>query len=537
MEYYKLLNFAIEPFSNSPDPRLFYNSRQHLEVLQKLEISIRLKRGLNVVIGDIGTGKTTVSRQLIQELSKDQGIKYHLILDPGFSSVHGFLTYILELLIPENQEKGLDENSLKENIKAHLFTQGIDENINTVLVIDEGQKLSMESLELLRELLNFETNDQKLLQIVIFAQNEFEESLEQVKNFQDRINFRYHLTFLNFKESKGLIQYRMNKSFAQGKQCPVFTKAAFIAIYWATKGSPRKMVTLCHQVILALITKKRKKASFFLVKSCAKKIMPGKKNKRTLILSALIFFAAIILADFFLAEGYYSDYFIKKPQKPSLVTGSAVKKIAGEDSQLKTIPLKNKIPTLIKPILSDKKKPAPLETKTPAPKISADKTLSTHSKKGPQNIYGSTLVPANATVYRMINLVYGEFSPDLLNQVMAYNSSISAPGKVLSGLPIHFPVPEETKKISDNSVFLLIFQTQDFNRAFTVAASPRYNDLDVRILPFQGQDKGYFFNVVLDQAFKNQEEANVFLENIEPGISAVPKNVVSLKTKTLMDKG
>ncbi len=262
MDYFKLFDFKIEPFSNSPDPRLFYHSKQHNEILQQLEISIRLKRGLNVVIGDIGTGKTTISRQFIQNISNDKAIEYYLILDPWFNSTHAFLTHLFKLLMPESFEPGLDENSLKERIKTHLFSRGIDENINMVLIIDEGQKLSLKSLEVLRELLNFETNDQKLLQIVIFAQNEFDQSLDKVKNFQDRINFRYNLTNLNFRESKQLIQYRLHESFITGKQRSVFSAAAFIAIYRFSKGSPRKIVNLCHQIILSLIIKKKKKQGF-----------------------------------------------------------------------------------------------------------------------------------------------------------------------------------------------------------------------------------------------------------------------------------
>ncbi len=505
MEYYKLLDFTIEPFSNSPDPRLFYHSKQHLEVLQKLEISIRLKRGLNVVIGDIGTGKTTVSRQLIQELSKDQSIDYHLILDPGFSSVQGFLTHILELLIQEIPEEIQDENSLKESIKAHLFTRGIDEDINTVLVIDEGQKLSLENLEILRELLNFETNDQKLLQIVIFAQNEFEESLENVKNFQDRINFKYNLNSLNFKESRGLIQYRLNQSFARGKQRTIFSPAAFIAIYRATKGSPRKIITLCHQAILSMITRDQKKAGFFLIKSCTKVSPYFFKKKHSPILLTFCFLVAIIIGSF-----YYSGYFVKKNRNAGLESNFSSK---------------------ITPVLHTPANKS-ADQKIPCTAITPEKLNSS-----PNDVYGSILVPANATVYRMISLVYGEFTPELLNQVMACNNNISSPGKVLSGLPIYFPVPRKAKTYPDHIVFLLILQTQDFNQAFTVAASARYNDLDVRILPFPRQDKGYEFNVIIDKLFENKDEALTFLGKIEPGISAVPENITSLKTTDLTDKG
>ncbi|MEA1967357.1 MAG: hypothetical protein U9N77_03965, partial [Thermodesulfobacteriota bacterium] len=132
MDYYRLFGFKIEPFSNSPDPRLFYQSKQHIEVLQKLEIAIRLKRGVNVVIGDIGTGKTTISRHLIQKISFDKFIEYHLILDPGFESAHGFLSHTLQLLEQKALEPGLDENILKERIKTCLFNRGVDKNINIV---------------------------------------------------------------------------------------------------------------------------------------------------------------------------------------------------------------------------------------------------------------------------------------------------------------------------------------------------------------------------------------------------------------------
>jgi len=205
MDYYKILNFNIEPFSNSPDPGLFYNSPQHLEILQKLEISIRLKRGLNIITGDIGTGKTTISRQLIQKISNDDSMKFYLVLDPGFSSPLFFLKYILHLFDPEKRHESNDETILKETIKEHIFTYGVDKNINIILIIDEGQKLSLSCIEVLRELLNFETNNEKLLQIIILAQKEFNISLEQIANFKDRINFYYQLNPLNFKESKNLI--------------------------------------------------------------------------------------------------------------------------------------------------------------------------------------------------------------------------------------------------------------------------------------------------------------------------------------------
>ena len=92
MDYFSILNLNKEPFSNSPDPEYFFQSQQHLGCLQKLELSFRLRRGLNVVIGDVGTGKTTLCRQLIRQFATDTDKEYetHLILDPYFSSPLSF---------------------------------------------------------------------------------------------------------------------------------------------------------------------------------------------------------------------------------------------------------------------------------------------------------------------------------------------------------------------------------------------------------------------------------------------------------------
>ena len=80
MDYFSILHLEKEPFSNSPDPSFFFKSRQHQDCLQKIELALRLKRGLNVVMGDVGTGKTTLCRQLIRRFREDETVETHLIL-------------------------------------------------------------------------------------------------------------------------------------------------------------------------------------------------------------------------------------------------------------------------------------------------------------------------------------------------------------------------------------------------------------------------------------------------------------------------
>ncbi|MBU4287620.1 MAG: ATP-binding protein, partial [Proteobacteria bacterium] len=177
MDYLKIVHLSKEPFSNSPDPEFFFQSSQHVACLQKLELSIRLRRGLNVVIGDIGTGKTTLCRQIIRRFAQQDETETHLILDPKFSNQSEFLNTIAEMFGLEKAEKDSDEWQIKERIKNYLFQKGVDDEKKTILIIDEGQKIPVFCLEILREFLNYETNEYKLLQIVIFAQREFEQTL------------------------------------------------------------------------------------------------------------------------------------------------------------------------------------------------------------------------------------------------------------------------------------------------------------------------------------------------------------------------
>ena len=178
MDYFKLLQLKKEPFSNSPDPDFFYHSKQHKACLQKLELALRLRRGLNVVIGDIGTGKTTLCRELIRRFDGESHIRTLLVLDPSFSSPKACLQMLFSMICPEASAVPETDMQLKEAIKQRLYIDGVDRQETTVLIIDEGQKITADCVEILRELLNYETNDYKLLQIVIFAQPEIEAVLE-----------------------------------------------------------------------------------------------------------------------------------------------------------------------------------------------------------------------------------------------------------------------------------------------------------------------------------------------------------------------
>lgn len=252
MSYYRLLGLDKEPFSTSPDPALFYQAKDHKAALYRLLIALRLKRGLSLILGDVGTGKTTLSRRLYQIVSADPGFNFHIILNPIFQSEQAFLGKLAELLCPTALREGLTAAEYLDGIEKRLLEVNLKEKKTTVILIDEAQKLERPLLEILRTLLNFETNEHKLVQFILMSQLELLPKIVGLKNFWDRIALKYMLNPLGQAEMTEMIQFRLQQAGYKAKT-PLFTDEAFELIYAQTEGYPRRTTALCHNLLERIV--------------------------------------------------------------------------------------------------------------------------------------------------------------------------------------------------------------------------------------------------------------------------------------------
>ena len=248
MSYYRLLGLDKEPFSTSPDPAFFYESASHNAALYRLQIAIKLKRGMSLILGDVGIGKTTLSRRLFQLLKGEEKVSSHLILNPMYESESELLTALLKLFRIPTQSAPLSVVESLETIERYLFEQGVREDRTVVLLIDEAQRLSPSSLEVLRALLNYETNEFKLLQLILMAQMELLPRIRGVMNFWDRISLRYVINPLDEVDTEAMITFRLRQAGYKSRK-NLFTAHAINEIYHFSQGYPRRIAKLCHDAL------------------------------------------------------------------------------------------------------------------------------------------------------------------------------------------------------------------------------------------------------------------------------------------------
>ena len=237
--YWKLRE---KPFENTPDPRFVYYSRKHEEALSRMLYAIRERKSAAMLTGECGSGKTLVSRILLEELSSAQ-YQSVLIFNPKVPP----LEFVKEIA---SQLNG-DMASLSSMTDVfHYFNEILYRNENdnkkTVIIVDEAQALLEESFEELRLLLNFQLNDKFLLTIILLGQAELTKRIKNLPQFKERIAVRYNLTALSQADTKKYVQHRLKVAGSKD----IFQDNTFNEIYKFSGGIPGRINNICDMALL-----------------------------------------------------------------------------------------------------------------------------------------------------------------------------------------------------------------------------------------------------------------------------------------------
>jgi general secretion pathway protein A len=264
--YTEFFGLNEKPFAITPDPRYLYMSARHTDALAHLLYGISESGGFIQLTGEVGTGKTTLIRSVLEQLPEKADIA--LILSPQLTTLEFLETITQELRCPPAVERTVKAQIDALNValmRAHA------EGRRVVLIVDEAQTLSPELLEQVRLLTNLETSKQKLLQIILIGQPELRELLDrpEMRQIAQRITGRYHLEPLRKDDTRAYVNHRLRVA---GAQSDIFTRSAINALYAHARGIPRLINVIADRALLAAYTQDRRSVDARLVRAAAAEV-------------------------------------------------------------------------------------------------------------------------------------------------------------------------------------------------------------------------------------------------------------------------
>jgi general secretion pathway protein A len=247
LPYLKFYGLVEEPFSTVPSPRYVFLTEIHSTALEKTSYVVGARKGLAAVFGDTGTGKSSLARLLHQKFL-DSGFISVLLTNPNYPTPNSLLRTIVQEFGTGRSDRSF--KGLLDIFKGFLIEQALEQGKTVVLIIDEAQTMGFPQLELLRQLINVETNSQKLLQVVLFAQDELRTKLAhaRARNLRSRIVLASTLERLTPAQMADTLEFRWNVA-SGGGQHP-FTPEALEALWEHSAGVPREATILADNALL-----------------------------------------------------------------------------------------------------------------------------------------------------------------------------------------------------------------------------------------------------------------------------------------------
>ncbi|HBH35630.1 MAG TPA: hypothetical protein DDW45_04395 [Gammaproteobacteria bacterium] len=386
--YESYFGLKEKPFSIAPDPRYIYLSDAHEDALAHLLFGVQEGGGFALMTGEVGTGKTTLLRTLVQQLPEH--IDLALVFNPMLSPLQFVATVCDELKIPYDADKA----SLKLLIDAlnkHLLEAYLDGR-RTILVIDEAQSLSVEVLEQIRLLTNLETTREKLLQIILIGQPELRETLARtdMRQLAQRITDVFHLEPLGIQDVRNYLIHRLTIA---GAQKPIFLDSAVRAIYSASGGVPRLVNELADKALLAAYAREKRQVDKKMVREASKQVLASNNESQFgwlwgVTAAVVILAAAGILYLWQQSVPTANDHMLQQPMTSGQGGGNQTPAAAVNEQPVAQLSVADDTPVLISNGVSTPYEP---------PEVAADQAAAPQTGDSITPPVDSEALPAQAT--------------------------------------------------------------------------------------------------------------------------------------------
>ena len=476
--YSNFFGFTEKPFDVTPDPKFLYLNEAYREILASLIYGIHERRGFITVVGEVGTGKTTLLNALLDRLDEQTNVAYIFNTDVTFEQL---LSNILVDLGLSKADTTLQREQALERLNRFAIQQ-LAKGCNIALIVDEAQNLDYRTMESLRLLSNLETRKLKLIQIILSGQPELDSKLNdpRLRQLAQRISLKRYIVPLNEKETYEYIQHRL--AVAGCKRSSLFDRKAKQLIWEYSGGIPRKISILCDNAFLIAYGLKKRKISEDVIAEAIKDLtwspfsekpdphtsIPGKRPfKLTFAGAACIILAAVVLFTLGLWLGknnlftqtektHFSENVVRagvenqpvvRPEDPfeAPVPGD-VKGVIQDEVKPTAPPLENALANIQK---TDQKIPestvqesqmeTPAVSSTPEKKSDPPKSKARLKQDRPARV---ALVKRGDTLYGIILRTYGDYSRQILGIVLEQNPGIRNPDKIFVGQKIELPREE-----------------------------------------------------------------------------------------------
>lgn len=422
-------SFGAEAFSLAPDPQRLFLSRDHAEALAALRLGLDYRRGLIVVVGEVGMGKTTVAYSLLATFGDEVHTAYVANTRLPFD---GLLRHALEDFGVECREH--DRASLLGAFNTFLLECARAGQM-AVLVVDEAQSLDDETFENLRLLSNVETYKQKLLQIILLGQPELDAKLRKptLRQIADRVAVRVNINPLDHAESCGYVAHRLERA---GGSLRMFSRPALRVIVKHARGVPRRMNILCHNALVLAYAAGSEQVTWSMAREAVREQLGGKLVRLPRRRAAAVLpraeerhpargwnrtATALVLGGMVLLLGL--GYWAAQPMPSGTSTASPPvphERVAdAAREQPAGAPVEAEVPAMV---------PAQVREEAPGPKAAAAAPEALH-----------ITVDRGATLLRIVRQFYGQDSPELIRQIMQANPSLRDPDIILAGSRLILP--------------------------------------------------------------------------------------------------